>query len=169
MKKIVSLLAFLFVGLMLAGCPPKETECEGSDCGDAADVYGWHMTQWEIGGATSEMPKDVYVKFNTDGGFELYQDITGPFTKYTGTYSFDGTTLSGTYSDGQAWAHSYTVSGVSKVTFESTDAAATMVMTATDDATNKSSFASGVIPAGVIDDATPYSTAATRGAEVRFL
>lgn len=54
---------------------------------------------------------DVYVSFSQDG-FETFQRKVGGdrYVRYYGTYQSDGTTVSGKYSDGAAWAETYSIS-----------------------------------------------------------
>ena len=51
---------------------------------------------------------DIYAVFEADGNFDLYQQLGGGRHKhYSGTWSSDNSTLSGTYSDGSAWGSTY--------------------------------------------------------------
>lgn len=53
---------------------------------------------------------EVYISF-ADGQFELFQKLGGGhFERYSGTYSYDGETVTGIYSDGQDWSSGYLVS-----------------------------------------------------------
>lgn len=64
--------------------------------------------EWE----STELPAEtkIYLAFTADGKFEMYQKFTADnYTKYTGTWKIEGTVLSGTYSNGSAWASSYDV------------------------------------------------------------
>ena len=61
----------------------------------------------QIGGQTVE----VSLTFNSDGTFSMEQMLgQGRFHEYDGTWNLSGTTLSGKYSDGNAWGAVYTVS-----------------------------------------------------------
>lgn len=61
-----------------------------------------------LGGEDDEL--SVYVSFG-GSSFETYQKKTGGerYIRYSGTYAQDGDKVSGTYSDGQPWAASYSV------------------------------------------------------------
>lgn len=171
MKKLLSLLAVALFGVSLIGCsegggetpPPPPPPVVG---------HGWHLTQWEVGSETSDFPKDVYLICKKDeatpaptqagsetGTFTMYQDVnTSGYVKLTGTYTFDTATkqFNGKYSDNEAWAYVYTVSGVDSVLG---GAGQTMTMTAVSDASYKLTFVYGEVPAGVIDSASPVRSA----------
>lgn len=75
---------------------------EGNICGE------WKLTQH---GNDKETEIGVYISFNENNTFELYQRVYSViWMHYTGTFNLDGTTLSGVYSDGKAWGSTYTVS-----------------------------------------------------------
>lgn len=64
--------------------------------------------EWYLSNEAVDM--EVYMNFNPDGTFELYQRLgTSSFTHFKGTWNLDGETLSGKYSDGQHWGASYQV------------------------------------------------------------
>ena len=51
------------------------------------------------------------IDFRTDGTFDLYQRVYSPYYEhFDGTWTLDGNTLDGNYSDGTPWRSSYTVS-----------------------------------------------------------
>lgn len=103
MKKFISTLIFAtVVALGLASCSKTDANLE--------KISGeWYWNSTEAG-----VDMEVYVAFHTDATFDLYQKLgEGAFRHYTGTYTFDGDTLKGIYSDKTAWAHDYivTISG----------------------------------------------------------
>lgn len=54
---------------------------------------------------------DVYISFMEDGQFMLWQKTgSGRYEKFTGSWTLSSDVLSGTYSDGSAWANDYDVS-----------------------------------------------------------
>jgi hypothetical protein len=61
----------------------------------------------------SELSVDagIYIDFNADGSFEIFQKMNGDsFELKSGSWSMAGSTLSGKYKDGEAWSSSYTIS-----------------------------------------------------------
>ena len=99
MKKFISNLIFAtFVALGLASCTKTDKNLERLS-GE------WH---WQ--GIEADVELDVYVVFQTDNTFELFQKIgEGAFRHYSGTFTFDGKTLTGVYSDKTPWRYSYEV------------------------------------------------------------
>ena len=104
MKKILAF-ATLMAGLLLTSCKEKE---------DPLNIIGtWSLktvqTKAASMGGTSV---DVYVVFNEDNTFSLYQKVgnAGRYSSFTGTWSLLETTLTGKYSDGKSWGSSYEVS-----------------------------------------------------------
>ena len=85
--------------LLMAGCEKKETPKTPTEliCGQ------WHST-------TGTEMRDIYSEFTSDGTFELYQQIgEGAYRLYRGTWSMEGSVISGMYNDGNPWAASYEV------------------------------------------------------------
>lgn len=78
-----------------------------------ADITGcWELTDITTKSAViGDQTVDVYLMFDS-GYFEIYQrtGTTERYYRFEGTYTFDGTTLSGVYSDKREWSVSYTVS-----------------------------------------------------------
>lgn len=73
---------------------------------DVSFIGDWHLTSF----CGSAIEADIYLSLKDDDSFKLYQrSFDYPLTVYEGTYNFDGTTISGTYSDGVAWAASYSI------------------------------------------------------------
>ena len=51
MKRLISLLAVALFGVALVGCSDnEETTPPTPPDPKPVDVYGWHMTKWEVGG-----------------------------------------------------------------------------------------------------------------------
>ena len=94
-------LAFLIISALLLFACEKQPEFKSEDL-----VGEWHHHSGYEDGSVA----DVYVAFERDGSFRLYQLIgEGRYTFYSGSWSFEGGLLSGTYEDGCAWASSYRV------------------------------------------------------------
>ena len=98
MKKFISLIFATVVAFGLVSCSKTDPNLEKI----SAEWY-WNSTE-------AGVDMEVYVAFHTDATFDLYQKLgEGAFRHYTGTYTFDGVTLKGVYSDKTLWAHEYTV------------------------------------------------------------
>lgn len=103
MKKIfmVAVLALASV-LMLNSC----SSGEGSGSKKVAIVGCWQL-QWSD---TNIDYADVYVEFNEDKTFHLYQRLQAPtFVHYSGTYLVADGILSGQYDDLKPWGSSYNI------------------------------------------------------------
>ena len=99
MKRILYMLAALAL-LMTTGCKKEEKP---------VDYKGLLPGEWHC--AAVELGADVYVSFEKDGDFDLYQMLgEGRYRHYTGSWSIEGDVLSGTYADGSAWGSSYKMS-----------------------------------------------------------
>lgn len=90
----------LLVAVVATGCNKEKTPEN-----IAPKLYGeWHCTPEGI-------DADVYVSFNDDGSFALYQRVgEGRYRSYSGSWFVKGTTLSGIYADESAWGSDYSVS-----------------------------------------------------------
>ena len=103
MKKFISTLIFAtVVALGLVSCSKTDPNLE--------KISG----EWYWQGTENGIALEVYLAFNTDGVFDLFQKLgDGAFRHYTGTFSYDGENLKGVYSDKTLWAYDYvaTVSG----------------------------------------------------------
>lgn len=101
---------FAIVALLAVSCKPTP------DSGSSTDNTKWYSDgnicgEWML---TKLSDRDteilVYISFNEDSSFDLYQKVYNVvWLHYTGTFTLNGTTLSGVYSDGKAWAASYSV------------------------------------------------------------
>lgn len=138
-KLIVATAAAAFAAaLALTGC---EKTPGGEDGGQVLPVTGqWHLASWSS--ITSDMA-DVYISFEEDGTFDLYQRVYTPYYEhFDGTYQQDGDQLSGTYSDGVAWNTTYTVS----VTPDRSQ----LTLTGADDPEDVAVYAAGTIPEDIL-------------------
>lgn len=98
MKKILYLLLAVLGAALIPACGSgdKGPQPVGPIAGE------WRLASWN---ADSEAPAaafEVYISFNADKTFDLYQKITTVrFEHLTGTYALVGSTLTGKYSDEQ--------------------------------------------------------------------
>ena len=92
-------------GLLFTGCKEKE---------DPLNIIGtWNLKTVQTKAATmGGQSVDVYIVFNEDNTFALYQKVgaAGRFSSYSGTWNLLESTLTGKYSDGKSWGSQYEVS-----------------------------------------------------------
>lgn len=116
----------------------------------------WHLKSWN-----GKTPRgfDIYLELLSDGTFNLYQQTeTSLYTHLTGNYSSDGSTLSGTYSDGVEWRTSYG--------WSLGEGDASLVLISLDAESLKSIYTRSDIPDSV---RIPHFTKASGEGGVRFL
>jgi hypothetical protein len=110
--KITKIFVAILALCAFAACEPDNNGGNngGTENGwsDSGSIIGeWALTEWN---SSQELPFGVYMRFNEGNTFDLYQHVSNVlWVHYTGTYSLNGTTLSGVYSDGEAWANDYTI------------------------------------------------------------
>ena len=98
--------------LLIVACKPNGGSGSGTTNGpkweNSGSVIGeWSLNSWA--GNEEAAPK-VYIVFNEDNSFDMYQQSYSVlWFHYDGVWSLNGTTLSGTYTDGTPWVSSYTV------------------------------------------------------------
>lgn len=130
MKKTLLIICTL---LLLASCGEKnggktELTLEQKLCAE------WHSTFLPVDG-------DIYISFNDDKTFELYQQIgQGAHRLYRGTWHLEENLLTGKYNDGEEWAAAYTITINDKQ----------LTMTSVNDAAEESVFALEEIPEEVV-------------------
>lgn len=131
MKKILYMLAALAL-LVTTGCKKDEKP---------VDYKGMLPGEWHC--AATEFGADIYVGFDENGAFDLYQMLgEGRYRHYTGNWSIKGEVLSGTYSDGTAWGSSY------KMNFDGNDS---MTLTAQNGSEEALIYSRESIPSEVKD------------------
>lgn len=139
MKRFISIAALMLLCLITTGCPDKPVEEPFSVTGE------WQLSQISTKASIGGQTVDVYVAFNEDGSFELYQMIgTGRYRKFTGTWSLLEKVLSGSYTGGGKWASDYNV--------ELDEARTTMTLT-TLDGSETTVYRKQAIPADVKENA----------------
>lgn len=95
----------------------------------------WHST-------TLAISADIYIDFNEDKTFELYQQIgEGAHRLYRGTWNLEGDILTGKYNDGEDWAAAYLIVIDGK----------TLTMTSQNDAAETAVYEKTEIPAEIED------------------
>lgn len=132
------LLALCLVGV-LCGCKKEPKN---------ADVSGdWKMESYQ-GVSASAGDIDVYLSFDKEGGFEIFQRFgAGHFSRYEGLYTVLKQTLSGSYLDGSLWKGDYTVEMEDNI----------LTLTSVSNPEDFSTFTRSSIPASVRQDAEDYS------------
>lgn len=118
--KIWSLIAMLFIGMV--GCEPIDDNKNPNDnpsdnpndnpndnpggVNNDGVIGEWVLVSW----SEDTPPFHVYVDFNDDNTFEMYEQVYSLMYEYVaGVYHIDGNTLSGNYLHGEDWKSSYTV------------------------------------------------------------
>ncbi len=99
--KIFALIAL--AALTMTACD-KEKGGKKPNGATVSIVGEWHIATFE----GDEAPFDIYVDFNEDGSYEMYQRLyTLNYERYGGTYAVSGDTVTGSYDDGQSWKCGY--------------------------------------------------------------
>ena len=139
MKRLYMIAALLLLCFVTAGCPDKPEE-------EVINVVGeWHLSQITTKATIGGQTVDIYVAFNEDKSFELYQMLgTGRYRMFTGTWSLLEKVLSGSYTGGAQWASDYNVVMNEDKT--------TMTLT-TLDGSETSTYQKQAIPADIKDNA----------------
>lgn len=99
--KIFSLAMLLVVALV--GCDKNNDGPAGG--GDNGLLAGeWKLAMWN----EAEPEFNVYIDFNSDGTFEMYQQVWSfDYECFTGNYTITGDIVTGTYADGSNWLCGY--------------------------------------------------------------
>lgn len=93
--KIWSLAIALLVAM--TGCEPTD-DTDNFKAGDVNQIVNeWCLIEWD----SEVAPYDVYVDFNEDRTFVIYQRVySSSFERFDGTYTLSGNKVSGVYNDG---------------------------------------------------------------------
>ena len=104
MKRIVNIFiaAVLLVGL-------------AASCNKAPKIEDGIVAEWQLAEMTGYEAADlpvVYIEFKSDNQFVIYQKVgnVSRFRRYDGTYSVDGSVVTGQYSDKKNWGTDYRAS-----------------------------------------------------------
>jgi hypothetical protein len=86
--------------------PTPPTPPVSGDADTAALAGDWHLTEWR----GTEPSFDIYLSISEDGVVTLWQRLESRLWEtFYSTVGFDGSTITGEYTDGVAWAASYYV------------------------------------------------------------
>lgn len=160
--KITKIFVAILALCAFAACEPDNNGGNGGgtvgDWSDSGSAVGeWALTEWNN---SQDLPFGVYMRFNEDKSFDLYQHTSNVlWVHYTGTYSLNGNTLSGVYSDGVNWATSYTIK------YNNNAEPKQIQLTSSD---NVGIYTATTIPDAVIDQASE-AVVARSGEVERFL
>lgn len=128
MKRILYIISAV---LLLASCGGKN---EDDTKNPAEMILGeWQSTTLSVSG-------DIYLDFNEDKTFEMYQKIgQGAYRLYRGKWNIENNILTGKYNDGESWAASYDIAIEGK----------NLTLTSKNDAAEVSKYTSCTIPEDV--------------------
>ena len=125
MKRILYIISAV---LLLASCGGKNED----DTKNPAEMV---LREWQS--TTLSVSGDIYLDFNEDKTFEMYQKIgQGAYRLYRGKWNIEGNILTGKYNDGENWAASYDVAIEGKH----------LTLTSKNDAAEVSKYTSCTIP-----------------------
>ncbi len=137
----------------LAACLILVNACDKSDKTQPVKITGeWNLTGAELTVKSTQIGTetvDVYIAFNADGTFDMYQMTgRGRYDYYGGKWKLSGTVLEGTYNDpkkpnGKPWGNVYEV----QVNGDE------LVMTATRNSSDRYTYTRCVIPEKVKTEA----------------
>lgn len=107
MKKTLLFIAMAFA-LFLTGCKDKKT----TDLSEVL-VGQWILQEYSPatkGAMIGSEPVDVKLYFSENHTFKLYQRVGDAYTEsFDGTWSLEGSRLTGVYSDGKPWGEQYDI------------------------------------------------------------
>ena len=102
---LTKILAIVAISLSVSGC----IITSGSGTEEEKGIVGcWKLETF----AGFQADTDVYIVFNADNSFTLYQRSDNHnYTAFIGSYNMDKATsiISGVYSNGTEWAHEYKI------------------------------------------------------------
>ncbi len=149
--RFVKILAVALIAVLaMVGC--KKNKPDGPKPGQSglakAIVKEWRLGDW--GGET--VPFDVYIAFNEDGSFEIFQRLyTLTYERFAGTYKVEGDILTGSYENGDNWKCAYKG--------EVSADGMTLKLHSQEDQSTTGVYLSTVIPDEVKDEAATRATA----------
>ena len=112
---------------------------------NGSPVGEWVLTEWNN---SAELPMGVYMRLGEDNKLDIYQHTYNIlWVHYSGTYSLNGTTLTGKYADGSD-LHEYTIQYAENVTPKQ------IKLTRKGDSEDVAIYSATAIPDEVIDQAS---------------
>ena len=109
--KITKIFVAILTLCAFAACEPNNGNNGGGGTNDTWSDNGspigeWVLTEWNN---STDLPMGVYMRLDENNKFDLYQHTYNIlWVHYSGTFSLNGSTLTGTYSDGTNW-NEYTI------------------------------------------------------------
>ena len=148
--KLAKILFISLFALLGVACNPDNgttnggQTSNGSWSNEGSPIGEWSLTKWNN---STDLPFGVYIRFNEDNTFDMYQHTyTVLWVHYKGTFTLNGTTLSGVYSDGEKWASDYTIAYM--------ESPKQIRLTKKSDSNDEGIYSATTIPVEVIDEAT---------------
>ena len=139
---------FAILALAIVSCKPDGGSGSTSSInwGEAGTIVGeWSLTSWA---GQSEARPQIYIAFNEDNTFDLYQQqYSVVWFHFHGTYSLNGTTLTGSYEDGTPLASDYTVD------YGTENGERRLKLTKVSDNADVAIYAEKEVPAEIVDEA----------------
>lgn len=137
----------------LASCQKEN----GGDNNDGSVVGEWHLVSW-----SSNTAMDIYLSFEEDGSFDLYQRYTKPeYEHFSGSYEYKSNVIGGTYSDNVPWGDSYTVTY--------SDDGSSMTFTGTSNSADVAVYEKCDIPEEILSGKLESKSGDDSGLPLRFL
>lgn len=145
-KIFLAVIALFTIACNNGGGDGGNTTVPATEWGVEGTIVGeWALTSWAD---QSEARPKVYIAFNEDNTFDLYQQqYSVVWFRFHGTYSLNGTTLTGSYEDGTPWACNYIVD------YGTQENERRLKLTSVSDKADVAVYAEDVIPTEIIDEA----------------
>ena len=159
MKKISYIFSALILTLVSVSCKKDK----GPDIATGI-VAEWHLVGM-TGYEASQLPS-VYVEFKADKSFDMYQKVgdVQRYSRYTGTYTVTGNSMTGEYSDGIKWGGDKRNGITYKVSFDG----AVLCLAADNGSGEVCRYEKASLPQGE-KDAADMKTKSSSMSEERFL
>lgn len=159
MKSFRYILSAVLAVLAMASCNKNNPEQKPEWTSEGSVTGTWHLLSW-----TALTSADIYVSFNENGTFDLYQRLYSPtYEHLTGSWDLNAGILSGEYDDGTSWRADYN--------FLISTSGDEMILTATHDADDKATYVRAGIPEEILsgDLSLKSPEAIKESSDFRFL